>query len=173
MMFLVFDFFKTKYWFSSVRMMRKIAPNSRARKEGKERGRRGNDEEYQGKRTGMLTTGNGEPSQQHVALCVKMAEWGFGTGRNDSSSDRRWFHWLADFLFLVSSIIAGTWLSGRFVCLFDLAVDIFLSIFRTIVPEIQFNLPMWCEFSKHLKIVIYFPVYFAHNSATNSDKFNT
>ena len=58
-----------------------IAPNSRARKAGKERGEVKREyggvygeEEENADYEGMV-----QPSQQHVAPCVKVVEWGFGT----------------------------------------------------------------------------------------------
>ena len=57
-----------------------IAPNSRARKDGKERGMV--KEEYGGIRGDEGNADYGEmvqPSQQHVAPCVKEVGWGLGT----------------------------------------------------------------------------------------------
>ena len=48
-----------------------FVPNSRARQWG------GNMEEFEGKRRGMLTTGNGA-TQSTFAICVKGVEWGLG-----------------------------------------------------------------------------------------------
>ena len=54
-----------------------IAPNSSAHKEEKERGRgRGNMEVFEGRKKGMLTTGN---SATQSTPCLEVVEWGFGT----------------------------------------------------------------------------------------------
>ena len=62
-------------------MMMMIAANSRAHKEEKERGEVKREyggvfreEEGNAEYGGMV-----KPSQQHVAPCVKMVKWGFGT----------------------------------------------------------------------------------------------
>ena len=60
--------------------MMMIAPNSSARKGGKERGEmKGSTEELEGKSRGILTKGELQPSQQHGAPCVKGFERGLGT----------------------------------------------------------------------------------------------
>ena len=58
-------------------MMMIIAPNSRARKGEKERGEYGGiwEEEERNADYGEMM----QPSQQHVAPCVKGVEWGWGT----------------------------------------------------------------------------------------------
>ena len=58
-----------------------ITHNFRARKEVKERGKvKGEYERIWGEEEGIADYGGMvQPSQQHVALCVKRVEWGLGT----------------------------------------------------------------------------------------------
>ena len=61
--------------------MMMIAPNSRARKERKDRGEmKGEYGRISGEEKGNTDYGGMmPPSQQHVAPCVKWIEWGLGT----------------------------------------------------------------------------------------------
>ena len=66
-----------------------IAPNSSAHIEEKERGMgRGNMEVFEGRKKGMLTTGNGATQS---APCLEVVEWGFGTRGLENGNVRKRF----------------------------------------------------------------------------------